>query len=127
MGQTVSYLLDSVVLIDHLNGVAAATRFIERHGRELAVSAITRAEVLAGFDEADVPLGVALLDSFRFLPMDAEVADEAARIRRQTRLKLPDAIQAAFATRHGLKLATRNTKDFPAGKFSFVAIPYRLR
>ena len=128
MGQTVSYLLDSVVLIDHLNGVAAATRFIERQGRgELAVSAITRAEVLAGFDEADVALGVALLDSFRFLPMDAEVADEAARIRRQTRLKLPDAIQAAFATRHGLKLATRNSKDFPAGKFSFVEIPYRLR
>src|ERR1700687_6096259 len=127
MGQTMSYLLDSVVLIDHLNGVAGATRFIERHGRELSVSAITRAEVLAGFDEADVPLGVALLDSFRFLPMDAEVADEAARIRRQTRLKLPDAIQAAFATHHRLKLATRNSKDFPPDKFSFVTIPYRLR
>jgi len=122
-----SYLLDSVVLIDHLNGVTGATRFIESHGRELAVSAITRAEVLAGFDEADVPLGVALLNRFHFLPMDAEVADEAARIRRQTRLKLPDAIQAAFATHHGLKLATRNTRDFPPGKFSFVEIPYRLR
>jgi predicted nucleic acid-binding protein len=127
MGKTVSYLLDSVVLIDHLNGVTGATRFIESHGRELAVSAITRAEVLAGFDEADVPLGVALLDSFRFLPMDAEIADEAARFRRQTKLKLPDAIQAAFATRHNLKLATRNTRDFPPDKYSFVAIPYRMR
>jgi predicted nucleic acid-binding protein len=58
--------------------------------------------------------------------MDAEVADEAARIRRSTRLKLPDAIQAAFATRHGLKLATRNTSDFPPGKFPFVIVPYRL-
>lgn len=121
-----SYLLDSVVLIDHFNGVAAATRFIERRARELAVSAITRAEVLAGFAEADVPLGTALLDSFRFLPMDAEIADKAARIRRSTRLKLPDAIQAAFAIRHGLKLATRNTKDFPPGKFPFVIVPYRL-
>lgn len=44
-----SYLLDSVVLIDHLNGVTGATRFIESNGRDLAVSAITRAEVLAGF------------------------------------------------------------------------------
>jgi predicted nucleic acid-binding protein len=127
MGQTMSYLLDSVILIDHLNGVAGATRFIKRLAGELAVSAITRAEVLTGFDEVDVPLGIALLDNFRFLPMDAEVADEAARFRRQTRLKLPDAIQAAFATRHGLKLATRNIRDFPPKKFSFVAIPYRLR
>ena len=122
-----SHLLDSVVLIDHCNGIVAATHYIERHARDLAVSAITRAEVLAGFLDTDVPLGVALLDSFRFLPMDAEIADEAARIRRQTRLRLPDAIQAAFATRHDLKLVTRNTKDFPVSKFPFVVVPYRLR
>jgi predicted nucleic acid-binding protein len=126
VGQALSYPLDSVVLIDHFNGAAAATRFIERHARDLAVSAITRAEALAGFAEAQVPLGVALLDGLRFLPMDAAVADEAARIRRSTRLKLPDAIQGAFATRHGLKLATRNTKDFPAGRFPFVVVPFRL-
>lgn len=117
-------LLDSVVFIDHLNGVSKATAFIETHARELAVSAITRAEVLAGFSDEDVSAGRSLLDRFRFLPMDVEVADEAARIRRRTRLKLPDAIQAAFAIRHGLKLVTRNTKDFPPRKFDFVRVPY---
>ena len=43
------YLLDSVILIDHFNGVGAATAYLgETHGQAV-VSVITRAEVLAGF------------------------------------------------------------------------------
>lgn len=120
------YLLDSVILIDHLNGVDAATDLIRRHGRDLAVSAITRAEVLAGLDDEGAELATALLDQFPFLPMDAAVADEAARIRRRARLRPPDAVQAATAIRHGLKLMTRSTKDFPPDRFPFVVVPYRL-
>ncbi|MCC6209942.1 MAG: PIN domain nuclease, partial [Burkholderiales bacterium] len=41
-------LLDSVVLIDHLNGIERATQFISRNAGRLAVSVVTRAEVLAG-------------------------------------------------------------------------------
>lgn len=122
-----SYLLDSVILIDHCNGIAAASRFLATNDRNLAVSAITRAEVLAGFPEADTALGVALLDSFDFLPMNAVIADAAARIRRRTRLMLPDALQAAFADKYGLRLATRNTRDFSRREFPFVTVPYRLR
>jgi predicted nucleic acid-binding protein len=120
------FVLDSVILIDHFNGIEGATHFIERHAGNLAVSAITRAEVLAGFSESEVALGAAVLDALHFLPMDMAVSDEAARIRRRTRLKLPDAIQAAFATHHNLKLATRNTKDFTPRRFPFVVVPYRL-
>ena len=120
------FLLDSVVVIDHFNGIAAATAFLSRQFGRCAVSAITRAEVLAGFDEADLPAAVDLLDRFRFLPLDRAIADKAARQRRATRLKLPDAIQAAFAIRHRLRLVTRNSKDFPAGKFDFVVAPYEL-
>jgi predicted nucleic acid-binding protein len=122
----VKYLLDSVILIDHLNGVDAATDLIARHGRDLAISAITRAEVLAGLDDDGAAVVAGLLDRFGFLPMDAAIADEAARIRRRTRLRLPDAIQAATAVRHNLKLMTRNTKDFRADRFPFVMVPYRL-
>lgn len=121
-----SHLLDSVILIDHLNGFPAATDFIRKHARSIHISPITRAEVLAGCTDQDAPAGMALLDQFLFLPMDIDIADEAARIRRRTRLKLPDAIQAAFAVRHRLKLVTRNTKEFPADQFSFVTVPYRL-
>jgi predicted nucleic acid-binding protein len=119
-------LLDSVILIDHFNGIEAATRFLSGNFAHCAISAITRAEVLAGFDDPEA-LGRAkrLLDQFHFLPMDVAVADEAARQRQRTRLKLPDAIQSAFARCHALRLATRNSKDFKPDGDS-VILPYTL-
>lgn len=119
-------LLDSVILIDHFNGVPAATDYLARWAPECAISAITRAEVLTGFDEADWARPMALLAHFPVLAVDAAVADEAARLRRQYRWKLPDALQAAFAVLHGLRLVTRNTRDFPPETFGFVELPYRL-
>ena len=120
------YLLDSVILIDHFNGVTAATAFLGRHGAESAVSVITRAEVLAGFDHDAALLAIRLLDAFPALPLTVEIADDAARLRRGSRWKLPDAIQAAIARAHGLTLVTRNTRDFQPGGDPEVLIPYRL-
>ena len=120
------YLLDSVILIDHFNGVAAATGFLGHHGADSAVSVITRAEVLAGFDDDAVSLAIRLLDAFPTLPVTVEIADEAARLRRSVHWKLPDAIQPALARMHGLTLVTRNTRDFQPGGDPEVLIPYRL-
>jgi predicted nucleic acid-binding protein len=53
------------------------------------------------------------------------VAEEAVRIRRQRRLKLPDAIILATARVHGLVLVTRNTKDFDPADPA-IRIPYAL-
>ena len=122
-----SVLLDSVILIDHLNGIEAATAFLQANGASAAISSVTRAEVLAGCSALEAPRVAALLDRFRVLPMDAPVSDEAARVRRETGLKLPDAIQAAFALRHDLRLATRNLKDFRPARFPFVFAPYGVR
>ena len=58
--------------------------------------------------------------------IDRETAARAARLRRQYRWKLPDALQAALAQQHGLRLATRNTKDFDPAQHAFVVVPYRL-
>ncbi|MBI2840298.1 MAG: asparaginase [Acidobacteria bacterium] len=58
--------------------------------------------------------------------IDKTVADLAARLRRETRWRLPDAFQAALAQMNGLRLVTRNSKDFPPQKWSFVVIPYKL-
>ena len=45
-------LLDSVILIDHFNDVSKATKFILGLDQEkTAVSVISRAEILVGFDE----------------------------------------------------------------------------
>lgn len=119
-------LVDSVILIDHFNAVAAATSYLAQMQGRLAVSVITRAEVLAGFDGRHRRLARQLLDRFPLLIIDRTIADIAATLRRQNRWKMPDAFQAALARHHKLKLATRDTDDFPPKRYRFVVVPYRI-
>lgn len=119
-------LLDSVIVIDHLNGVQAATRFLAEEGGDCALSVITRAEVLAGFEESHAELALDLLNQFPTLPITTPIADLAAALRRASRWKLPDALQAAVALHHGLTLVTRNTRDFQSGDALDVLVPYRV-
>jgi predicted nucleic acid-binding protein len=121
-----SVLLDSVILIDHLNGISAATRYLESL-TEASISVITRAEVLAGVPPRSLPGVKEWLDRYPTLAIDRQTADLAAELRRQNKWKLPDAFQAALATQHGLKLATRNTRDFPPQRHPFVVVPYSSR
>ena len=118
-------LLDSVILIDHFNGVADATRYLAAVRAEAAISVITRAEVLAGFDPRARRRGRRLLDCFATLAIDRAVADAAALLRAKHRWKLPDALQAAIARAHRLKLATRDLRDFSPKRHRFVVVPYR--
>lgn len=122
----VKHLLDSVILIDHFNGIAAASEFIAENGAQCALSVITRAEVLAGFDDERATLALTLLDLFIALPITTEIVDRAARLRRGQRWKLPDALQASVALEHDLTLVTRNTRDFQDGGQLRVWIPYRV-
>jgi predicted nucleic acid-binding protein len=55
-----------------------------------------------------------------------DVATRAAELRRKNGWKLPDALQAAMALRIGVKLVTRNSRDFDKKKHPFIIIPYRL-
>jgi predicted nucleic acid-binding protein len=119
-------LLDSVILIDLLNGVEAADRYLQDREGTLHISAITRAEVLAGLDAAQFAKVRAFLDRFPLHAIDAQVADEAARLKRIHRWKLPDALQAACALVHRHRLVTRNTKDFDPGKFPWIEVPYTI-
>jgi len=119
-------LLDSVVLIDHLNGIERATQFISRNAGRLAVSVVTRAEVLAGIKPRSLSRVRRLLDAFQNLDVTADIADRAAALRRRHRWKLPDAFQAALARKHRLRLATRDTRDFKPGVHRFVLVPYTL-
>ena len=122
----VKLLLDSVILIDHFNGVAAATNYLAAHYPDAAVSVITRAEVLTGFEQRVAGKATRFLDCFPTLGIDQATADLAAALRRDHRWKLPDAFQAAIAQQHGLKLVTRNRRDFPPQRHDFVVIPYRV-
>jgi predicted nucleic acid-binding protein len=120
-------LLDSVILIDHFNDISEATGFV--HGLDpqvTAISVITRAEILFGFDKENAKAAKSLLDQYRLLIIDKNIADRAAQLRRDHGWKLPDAFQAALAIHHHTKLSTRNTRDFNPKKHSFVEIPYLL-
>jgi predicted nucleic acid-binding protein len=123
----VEMLLDSVILIDHLNGIPESTGWLADEGWDrMAVSAITRAEVLTGAAPEELAHIGTLLDSFTCFPLDGDTADRAASIRREKKLRLPDAFQAAVAEIHKLKLVTRNTRDFSPEKFDYVIVPYTL-
>jgi len=120
-----SVLLDSVILIDHLNGISKATHYLGSVRRP-AISLISRAEVLSGPRMSQRSAVIEWLDRFPMLPMGVQAADFAAELRRQYRWHLPDAFQAALAQIHGLKLATRNTRDFPPDRHPFVVVPYTI-
>jgi predicted nucleic acid-binding protein len=120
-------LIDSVILIDHLNGISKATRFIlGLNPMQTAISVTTRAEILAGFDEEGQVNIKPFLDQYQLLIIDKPIADLAAQLRGKYGWKLPDAFQAALAQHHKTKLATRNTKDFDPKKHDFVEVPYSL-
>lgn len=121
------WLLDSVILIDHFNGVGAATDYLSSVHGEATISVVTRAEVLTGFDRRSGSVARRFLDGFSTLGIDAETADLAAELRRDHGWRLPDAFQAAIAQRYGLKLVTRNRKDFPPQRHAFVVIPYGVK
>ena len=74
-------LLDSVIVIDHFNGIEAAISYLAKHGSESALPVITRAEALAGFNERSAAVALDLLNVFTTLPVTVEVADTAARLR----------------------------------------------
>lgn len=118
------YLIDSVIIIDHLNGISKATDWLSKN-KNSVISVITRAEILSGTGESELYTIKSFLDSFTCLPVDSQTADKAAQLRKKHKLKLPDAIQAALSIINNVSLATRDRKDF-GKKFNFVKIPYNL-
>ncbi|MDN3515584.1 MAG: PIN domain-containing protein [Candidatus Brocadia sp.] len=47
-------------------------------------------------------------------PVDEDIANKAIELKRKTNIRLADAVIAATAIMHNLKLATRNADDFKA-------------
>lgn len=127
MGRKMKLLLDSVILIDHFNNIVQATEFIANHQSDIGISVITRAEVLTGFSsKTHIRFAKQLLDQFTQYSLTATEGNLAASLRQTYKWKLPDAFQAAITKQHGLKLVTRNTKDFNPKKHGFVLVPYEI-
>jgi predicted nucleic acid-binding protein len=99
-------LVDTDVFVDHLRGTR---EFVPRSHR-VHYSVVTRAELFAGTDATDVI--ATLLAPFLEIPVERVVAEQAGRIRRETGIRLPDALIAATAIERDLGLVTRNRGDF---------------
>ncbi|MGD0478764.1 MAG: type II toxin-antitoxin system VapC family toxin [Terracidiphilus sp.] len=117
-------LFDTNILIDYLSGIPQARLEMERYPQR-AISIITWMEVMAGTTPKDEKPIRAFLLTFSILPVIAEVAERAFVLRRQRKIKLPDAIIQATAQEEDRLLITRNTRDFP-GHDPDIRIPYML-
>jgi len=120
----VKAVFDTNVLIDHLGGIPQARNELRRFDAR-AISVVTWAEVLVGTPPDREPATRAFLDAFAVVDLDREIAARAVTLRRDHRIKLPDAVIWATAAAIGALLVTRNTKDFPADDPA-IRVPYRL-
>ena len=117
-------LFDSNILIDYLNGIAAAKAELARY-ESPAISVITWIEVLVGAAPAAEAATRGFLSGFEKIEVTDSISEKAVAIRRDLGLRIPDAIILATAQAENLLLVTRNSKDFPSASPG-VRIPYRL-
>ena len=110
--------LDTNILIAYLAGengiVEPLNEWIEKGG-VLYVSTIVETELLSfsGWtvnEEAEVKKF--LEENFISIPYDRNIARMAAKLRKDSKIKLPDAAIAATALFTNTPLVTRNEKDF---------------
>ena len=118
-----SALVDTNILIDFLDGVAFARSELALY-TDRALSVISRIELFAGVRLEDRERAERFLDLFVQIGLTDQIAEEAVKLRRSSRLKLPDAVILATARVENRILLTRNTRDFSPGRF--VRIPYQL-
>jgi len=117
------YLLDSDIVIYHLNGVVQAINLLDQlAGDGMAMSAVTYMEVLQGpgsrTAEQQERLSV-LLNLVPVLPMTEAEALRCADIRlalaaegKRVRSRALDLIVAATALEHNLTMVTNNVSDY---------------
>lgn len=114
-------ILDTCFLIDlqrelHRGSNLGASDYLQNHGQEtFALSVVSLTEFLEGFEVVED--GEKFLRPFRWLPLNAAVAREASRIRRQLRLQGKligdfDIQIAATALVGDLPLVTRDARHF---------------
>jgi predicted nucleic acid-binding protein len=111
-------LIDTNVIVDYLRKDAIAIAWFDALSERPAVSVVSILELCAGArsqrDERDI---AALRQQFVCLPIHEEIGERAGALLRHFRrshgIDIPDAIIAATAEHHGLRLATLNVKHFP--------------
>ncbi|MBG1263561.1 type II toxin-antitoxin system VapC family toxin [Nostoc commune] len=86
--------------------------FLNLH--EVLISPIIRMELLsfAGLEKEEEQAIKDLLSQFYSVPLLREIEEQTIQLKRQYKIKLPDAIIAATALHKDAFLVTRNSNDF---------------
>ncbi len=117
-------LFDTNILIDYLLGHTVASKELEQY-KDCQISIINKMEILVGASEDNDETTRELLDNFTIIDLKKEIAEIAISIRKEHKIKLPDAIIWATAKYCNGLLITRNTKDFPIHA-SDIKVPYNI-
>lgn len=121
-------LIDTDVLIDYLREREEAVVFLNSLVDEIAISAITVAELYAGVREgAERAKLDTFVSAFEVIRVDVAIAMQGGLYRRDFvrshGVGLADALIAASAVSCGATLVTLNRKHFPM--LDSVSVPYR--
>lgn len=111
-------LVDTDIMIDFLRGRSQAVAFMREVELPVHLSAVTVAELYAGVrDGAEKSALARALAACAVHPLTHEIAAHGGLLRRDFGrshgVGLADALIAATAQAHELKLATLNTKHYP--------------
>lgn len=107
------YLVDSNIIIYHLNGDIIATDFIKKNIENISISIITYIEVLSfKLSKYEFENIVKLLNKFNIIDIDMLIANQALKNRSLKKIKIPDNLIASTSQIYNKILVTRNTADF---------------
>ncbi|MDD5399896.1 MAG: type II toxin-antitoxin system VapC family toxin [Sulfurimonas sp.] len=107
------YLIDSNIIIYHLNSESIATNFLKDNLENLYISRLTFIEVLSfDFTDEEKEQVIELLRKFEIIDTSDEIALKCVENRKLKKIKLADNIIASTVQVNNLILVTRNVKDF---------------
>ena len=107
------YLIDSNIIIYHLNGNEEATNFITKNIEKSTISRITYIEVMSfNFTAEEEERVKDQLMDYDIIDTSQKIALQAIANRKEKKIKVPDNIIASTAQVNDLTLVTRNVNDF---------------
>jgi len=112
-----SFLIDTDIFIDYLNGVSTVKNFLDSPGHKIYYSMVTRKELLRKPGLSSIERGriERLLAKHRLIPVDNQIAEKFSQLLSPYTgqgIRKADALIAATAWVKKLPLVTRNIKHY---------------
>jgi predicted nucleic acid-binding protein len=114
------YLIDTNAIIDYTSGIypEKGLKFMDDIvNQDINISIVSKIEALAFAPQTEqqiqfFQLVLEFINNANIYMLDEDTIDQTIEIRKEYKLKLPDAIIAATSINNHLTLISRNDKDF---------------